>query len=1018
MTELSTTADRLLSEASALRALARSLVDPSQSDDLVQDAYVAALRQNVEGEQTGRWLNAVTRRLALLRRRREHRRQEREARVARAEATASAADVAATAELMRNVATAVHELEEPFRTAITLRFWQQLPPRTIAARLGVPTNTVRSRIQRGLARLRLRLDDDYGDRTRWAVPLCGFAQRTALGTGTFALGGLLMGIAAKVALVAGAVVLGWMLWSSGAPNAPVASSPSPDGGSELATLSTATVPPPDRRAFGGAEAESRDGTPLLVVTGTLVAEETLAPLAGVEVCLLNALHRDARVSTTEARAESTRDGGFRLEDARSDVAQYAELLIDAPDRATFRHSVPRADDPERTNTPRVIDVGRILVPPGTGVRGTVVDAAGVPVRDASVFVSTFCAYYQGISTHAADMLPFVLEFGRTDAAGWFTARRRIVPYGPETFVVAVADRGIGWTLIDAARHRRELDVVVRLRPSVQLDVDVRGTADAALTGASVRAEPRFSPLGHAGDGRIDLGNRPEVLSLFTAMTGAEGRATLPHLPPGEGADWGPPGDYDLVVEAVGYRTLRQPVTLAPPRESLTLRLVADLPIAVDVRVVDADRKPVAGARVSAGGDDATTGDDGCCHLDGAHVDEDALHFEVTAAGFLPLAESRPLSTDDVEFVLAKAAVLTGVVVDQHGQPVVGARVFVDGSHRADADAGGGFRVDASTAELVVMILPPDPREGWAQNQPKQVRATDGPLRWVLERLTRGIATLNVEVIDMVTGAPADLGSGTLYAVDASDMKSGPYLDAAERRIGQVRYTGLRPGRYKLTVGSAERLVEVAPEDIDVHLRVEVGAPGVLLGEVVFDGVPPKLMPATVEVAFGPSNLARWVEPPGGKLLLYNGLIVRAAELVPAVGTRFRLEGVVPHEPLELSVSGEGVVGRAVVRAVPASETRVVVHVGLAGGLLLRLVPRCPEPSIRLRFRGETGDWDAPRVLRVLGDRTSSPIWMRTGHYRWQVAWDEPAGERTIEGDVTIEPRRQAQVVVDFGAAKK
>lgn len=143
MTGSSNPADRLLGEATALRALARRLV-ADDGDDVVQDAYVAALRDGIDGEPTGRWLTAVTRRLALLRRRRDDRRRQRETRAARADATASAADVAATTELMRRVATAVHELDEPFRTAITLRFWHGLPPRAIAARTGVPVNTVRS----------------------------------------------------------------------------------------------------------------------------------------------------------------------------------------------------------------------------------------------------------------------------------------------------------------------------------------------------------------------------------------------------------------------------------------------------------------------------------------------------------------------------------------------------------------------------------------------------------------------------------------------------------------------------------------------------------------------------------------------------------------------------------------------------------------------------------------------------------------------------------------------------------
>ena len=96
----------------------------------------------MHGEHAGRWLASVTRRLALLRRRRDVRRQRREEYAARPEATAAAADVAATAEVARRVTEAVQELDEPFRTAIVLRFWQGLPPRDIAERTGVPTNTV------------------------------------------------------------------------------------------------------------------------------------------------------------------------------------------------------------------------------------------------------------------------------------------------------------------------------------------------------------------------------------------------------------------------------------------------------------------------------------------------------------------------------------------------------------------------------------------------------------------------------------------------------------------------------------------------------------------------------------------------------------------------------------------------------------------------------------------------------------------------------------------------------------
>ena len=46
---------------------------------------------------------------------------------------------------------------------------------SIAARLDVPGATVRSQLKRGLAMLRERLDEDYGNRRVWMVALSPFA---------------------------------------------------------------------------------------------------------------------------------------------------------------------------------------------------------------------------------------------------------------------------------------------------------------------------------------------------------------------------------------------------------------------------------------------------------------------------------------------------------------------------------------------------------------------------------------------------------------------------------------------------------------------------------------------------------------------------------------------------------------------------------------------------------------------------------------------------------------------------
>lgn len=169
--------DELLRHRPFVRALARRLVqDDATADDVTQDTYVAALRQPPSDSATARsWLARVLRRVVIDRGRAGSRRTRRERAVAEHEALESAADVVARMETHRRLVTAVMALEEPFRTTIVLRFHEDLSPREVARRTGVPVETVRSRTRRGLERLRCALDADHGgDRRAWCLPLLAF----------------------------------------------------------------------------------------------------------------------------------------------------------------------------------------------------------------------------------------------------------------------------------------------------------------------------------------------------------------------------------------------------------------------------------------------------------------------------------------------------------------------------------------------------------------------------------------------------------------------------------------------------------------------------------------------------------------------------------------------------------------------------------------------------------------------------------------------------------------------------
>jgi len=185
MTHPTPTAATLVEHVGFVHALARAALhgDP-ESEDVAQEVLAAALRGPLRTPEHQRsWLaRAINHRVLDLLRGRARRRV-REHRAARAEAEPSTLDLVARAETGRHLVAAVLALEEPLRAALLLRFYENLPPRSIAARLGIPVETVRTRVKRGIALLRAHLaqGDAAGGRSWIAalVPLSGGRPRVS-----------------------------------------------------------------------------------------------------------------------------------------------------------------------------------------------------------------------------------------------------------------------------------------------------------------------------------------------------------------------------------------------------------------------------------------------------------------------------------------------------------------------------------------------------------------------------------------------------------------------------------------------------------------------------------------------------------------------------------------------------------------------------------------------------------------------------------------------------------------------
>ncbi|MBK8975686.1 MAG: sigma-70 family RNA polymerase sigma factor [Planctomycetes bacterium] len=168
------TIEVLLGHQDWVRQIARSLVaDPSRADDVAQETILESITRPPRSLPSPRgWLFQVARNAARASRRGERRRRNRERSVARCESVrADPSDAAQRAEMHRRLVDELFELPEPYRSVLVLRYFEDLDAREIAAQLDRPLATVRTQLQRGLERLRGRLDERFGDRAAWRAAL-------------------------------------------------------------------------------------------------------------------------------------------------------------------------------------------------------------------------------------------------------------------------------------------------------------------------------------------------------------------------------------------------------------------------------------------------------------------------------------------------------------------------------------------------------------------------------------------------------------------------------------------------------------------------------------------------------------------------------------------------------------------------------------------------------------------------------------------------------------------------------
>ncbi|HTF91154.1 MAG TPA: RNA polymerase sigma factor [Planctomycetota bacterium] len=191
-----------------VQRLARGLArDEAAALDLAQETWLATLASGSQAIVRPRaWLATAMRRRALNLARSESVRREHETRSARDEASEDAS-LHDRVSCQHSIVAEVLQLDEPYRSVVLLRYFQDLSPAAIARRRKVPAATVRSQLARAHAQLRERLERREGGREAWCLALAGFLEHSKPAL----VSAKVLAIAAGVCVSLGAGATAWMV---------------------------------------------------------------------------------------------------------------------------------------------------------------------------------------------------------------------------------------------------------------------------------------------------------------------------------------------------------------------------------------------------------------------------------------------------------------------------------------------------------------------------------------------------------------------------------------------------------------------------------------------------------------------------------------------------------------------------------------------------------------------------------------------------------------------------------------
>lgn len=473
----------LLRHAGFVRGLARELVfDAELARDVEQETWLRALQHAPRDLRSPRaWLAAVVRSIAQRSARRSaalrdvERRAERDARHdGRHEGFPSPDELLEQEQARRALVEAVLALEEPLRGTLVLHYLDGLELREVARRTDVPVETARSRVKRGLARLREELRHSHSS-DAWTLALVRVFEldppRLARGFELFSRGlsplATTMTTTHKLASIVAALTLGllsgwwWIERDPSSARTPASASAGElAGGASHPTEMPARVAKPQVREplvdtpRGGAIGRTSElGT--LRVHVVWASDGTSA--TQLEVC---ADGQDLPSTMARRRAHTDEHGEVEFS------ALPAGLWFVHASLSDITFAQIRAGETAQIE---------LAIPRGIAVRGSVVDASGTPVSGADIYLSA------GVNAAPYD----VSLVARSDVHGRFELRSAPSRVGA-CLSARAKDRAPTpqFVLTGAPRSVAEVQLVFEVE-GVRLGGRVLGPSGEPLEGAQV-----------------------------------------------------------------------------------------------------------------------------------------------------------------------------------------------------------------------------------------------------------------------------------------------------------------------------------------------------------------------------------------------------------------------------------------------------------------------------------------------------------------------------------------------------